>query len=175
MSQYWRIKERLGLGRGKTKTHCAGKIVSCDVARPWQNAATLLRAARPQEMFLKIFRNIFCAQDTKFVSFTNGASVAKRVNISETWSREQYCRHNVSSFCRPLGVGMGLRNSKMCARPVPVQGEELPQLHFAKTLATAQAADVAHRQGWVHSLAAQLRQGGLLSSCVLLPIVWKRR
>ena len=59
-------------------------IVSYDVARPWQNAATLLRAARTQEMFLKIFRNIFCVQDTKFVSVTNVACVAKRVNIWET-------------------------------------------------------------------------------------------
>ena len=31
--------------------------LSYNVARPWQNAATM-RAARTQEMFLKIFRNI---------------------------------------------------------------------------------------------------------------------
>ena len=31
-----------------------------DVASRWQNVATLLRAARTQEMFLKIFWNIFC-------------------------------------------------------------------------------------------------------------------
>ena len=37
-------------------------IVSSDVARPWQNAATLLRAARTQETFLKIFRNSFCVR-----------------------------------------------------------------------------------------------------------------
>ena len=46
------------LGPGKTRTHCGGNIVSCDVARSWQNEETLLRAARTQEMFLKIFRNI---------------------------------------------------------------------------------------------------------------------
>ena len=46
---------------GKTRTR-GGNVVSCDVARPWQNAATLLRAARTQEMFLKIFRNIFCVR-----------------------------------------------------------------------------------------------------------------
>ena len=40
--------------------------MSYDVARPWHNASTLLRAARKQEMFLKILRNIFCVQDTKF-------------------------------------------------------------------------------------------------------------
>ena len=33
------------------RTHCGGNIVPCDVVRPWQNAATLLRVA--QEMFLK--------------------------------------------------------------------------------------------------------------------------
>ena len=35
--------------------------VSCDVARSWQNAATLLRAARTQ-MFLKNSRNILCVR-----------------------------------------------------------------------------------------------------------------
>ena len=84
------------LGPGKTRTHCGGNIVSCDVARPWQNEATLLRAARTQEMFLKIFRNIFCVQDTNVVR------MAKRGHIWETWSRQQCCRHNVSSFCQPL-------------------------------------------------------------------------
>ena len=72
------------LGPGKTRTHCGGNIVSYDVARPWQNEATLLRAARTKEMFLKIFRNIFCVQDTKFVSDTNVARVAKRGHIWET-------------------------------------------------------------------------------------------
>ena len=43
--------QRSLLGPGKARTHYGGKIVSCDVARPWQNAATLLRAARTQEMF----------------------------------------------------------------------------------------------------------------------------
>ena len=71
------------LGPGKTRTHCGGNIVSCDVARSWQNEATLLRDARTQEKFLEIFRNIFCVQDTKFVSATNVARVAKRVNIWE--------------------------------------------------------------------------------------------
>ena len=33
--------------------------MSCDVARPWKNTATLLCSARTQEMFLKVFRNIF--------------------------------------------------------------------------------------------------------------------
>ena len=42
--------------------------------------------------FLKIFRNIFCVQDTKFVSDTNVARVAKsRGHIWETWSRQQRC------------------------------------------------------------------------------------
>ena len=88
------------LGPGKTRTHCGGNIVSCDVACPWQNEATLLPAARTQEMFLKIFRNIFCVQDTKFVSVTNVARVAKRVNIWETWSRQQCCSHNLGLFIR---------------------------------------------------------------------------
>ena len=82
--------------------YCGGNIVSFDVARPWQNAATLLRAARTQQTFLKIFRNILCVQDTKFASDTNVARVAKRVNIWETWSRQQFGRHNVSSFCQGL-------------------------------------------------------------------------
>ena len=61
--------------RVKTGTHRGGNIVSCDVARPWQNAATLLRVARKQEKFLKIF------SETSFVSATNVARVAKGVNI----------------------------------------------------------------------------------------------
>ena len=56
-------------------------------------AKTLLRAARTQEMFLKISRNIVCARV---------ARVAKRVNIQETRSRQQCCRHNVSSLYRRL-------------------------------------------------------------------------
>ena len=73
--------------------------MSCDVARPWQSEATLLRAARTQD-----FQKHFLCPDTKFVSETNVARVAKRGNIWETWSRQQCCRHNVSSFCRGLRV-----------------------------------------------------------------------
>ena len=94
------LKERaLPEGPGKTRTHGGGNIVSFyEVGRRRQNTATLLRAARTQEMLLKIFRNIFRVQDTKFVSATNVARVAKRGNIWETRSRQQCCRHNVSSF-----------------------------------------------------------------------------
>ena len=53
------IKHGKSIGPGKTRTHCGGNIVSCDVACPWQNTAKLLHATRPQEMFLKIFRNVF--------------------------------------------------------------------------------------------------------------------
>ena len=52
----------LGLGPGKTRTHCGGNIVSYDAARAWQNTATSLRAARTQEMLLKVFRNTFCVR-----------------------------------------------------------------------------------------------------------------
>ena len=47
----------------KTRTRCGGNIVFCVVACSWLNAATLLRAARTQEMFLKIFKNICCVQN----------------------------------------------------------------------------------------------------------------
>ena len=50
-----RGKEHYTLGPGKTRTHCGGNIVCYDVAPPWQDAAKLWRAARTQEMFLKIF------------------------------------------------------------------------------------------------------------------------
>ena len=84
-SHYPRAHPRLigDFSHNKTWTCCGGIIMSNDVARPWQNAATLLRAARTQEMFLKTFRNTFCVQDTKFVSATNVARVAKRVNNLE--------------------------------------------------------------------------------------------
>ena len=45
---------------------------------------------------------IFGVQDTKFVFATNVARVAKRVNIWQTWSRQQCCRHIVSSFWRSI-------------------------------------------------------------------------
>ena len=80
------------LGPRKTKTHCGGNIVSYDVACPWPNVATSLRAAWSQEMFLKIFRN------SLFVSATNVARATKRGNIWKTRSSQQCCRrHNVSS------------------------------------------------------------------------------
>ena len=73
--------------------------MSYDVACLWQNAATLLCATRTQEMFLKIFRNIFCIQDIKFVH------VAKKVNIWETRSPQQCCHHNkCPCFAGPLQV-----------------------------------------------------------------------
>ena len=82
-------------------------------ARPWQNEDTLwwqhcvLRccpsvAKRGNIVARRDFRNIFWVQDTKFVSDTNVAHMTKRGNIWETWSCQQCCRHNVSSFCQPL-------------------------------------------------------------------------
>ena len=53
------MRLRALLKPGKTRTQCGGNIVPCDVARAWRNVAILLRVARTQEMFLKIFRNIF--------------------------------------------------------------------------------------------------------------------
>ena len=65
----------------------------------------ILRAARTQQMFLKICRtDILWVLDTKFVSDTNVARVAKRIHIWDTWSRQQCFRHNVSLFCRGLKV-----------------------------------------------------------------------
>ena len=54
------------------------------VARPWENAAVLLRDTQIQEMFLKVFRNHFCVQDAKFVSAANVARVPKRVRLAST-------------------------------------------------------------------------------------------
>ena len=52
--------------------HCGGNIVSCDVARPLQNAAPLLHATQTQEVFLKILR-----PGHKFVSDINVTHMAK--------------------------------------------------------------------------------------------------
>ena len=61
------------------RTHCGGNNVSYDVARPRQNVATLLGALLTQEMFLKFYqKHLFIFQDTKCVSATNVARVAKR-------------------------------------------------------------------------------------------------
>ena len=62
----------------------------------------MLRAARTQEMFLKNFRNIFCVQDTKFVSAINAAARGKTVQKLRNMLAQQCDRHNVSTFCRGL-------------------------------------------------------------------------
>ena len=49
----------LVLGPDKTSAHCGGNIVSCDVARPWQNTATFLRAARTQGNVSEDFQKYF--------------------------------------------------------------------------------------------------------------------
>ena len=55
--------------------------VSYDVARSWQNAAKLLRAARTQEVVLKPLRNIsFSSKDTKFVSASNVERVSGKTS-----------------------------------------------------------------------------------------------
>ena len=90
------------LGPGKTRTHHDGNIVSCDVARLWQNAATLLHAARIDPRNVSEDFNSCVQNDTKFVSNTNVARMAKRVDICETWSLRQCFGHNDSSFGRPL-------------------------------------------------------------------------
>ena len=82
-----------------------GNIVSCDVARPWQNAATLLRAARTQEIFLKIFRNILCPGDKICIRHKCCARGKTSQHLGNMTSRQQCCRHNVSSFCRPQKLG----------------------------------------------------------------------
>ena len=90
---------------GKTRPQCGGNIVSYDVGRPWQNA----RAAQTQEMLLKIFRNIPCVQDTKFVSATNVARVAKRVNINfEIHHVSNVAAKMCPRFADPLRVYMAM-------------------------------------------------------------------
>ena len=76
------------------RQHC---VLRC--GKTWQHCCA---PRGHKKCFWSRFRNIFSVQDTKFLSPTNVARVLKRVNIRETWSRQQYCRHNVSSFCRPL-------------------------------------------------------------------------
>ena len=60
-----------------------------DVARLWQKAATLLRAARTQDMFLKFFRNIFCVPGHKIYvrdkCFTRGKT-KQQVGNRITWA-----------------------------------------------------------------------------------------
>ena len=66
-------------------THCGGNIVSYDVARPQQNAATL--CAPVFQHFLSPGGKIF---------------VRDKCCARETLSSQQCCRHNVSSFCGVL-------------------------------------------------------------------------
>ena len=105
------------LGPGKTRTHCGGNFVSCDVARPWQNAA-LLRAARTQQMFLKIFRNILCPGHKICV----GQKCCARGKTSQHLGNMitcQCCRHNVSSFCWGFSYLRGQRDGNPLWRSGP--------------------------------------------------------
>ena len=92
------------LGPGKTRTHCGGNIVSCDVARPWQNEAALLRAARrTQRNFSEDFQEQFLCPGHKIcVGHKCCARGKTRTRLGNMITRQQCCLHNVSSFCQPL-------------------------------------------------------------------------
>ena len=75
--------------------------MSCEVARPWQNVATLLRAARTQEMFLKIFRNIFCVRHEMLHKWQNESTFGKHDHVS-----------NVAATMCPRFAGPSLLPSK---------------------------------------------------------------
>ena len=62
---------------------------------------TLVIAARTQEMFLKILRNIFCVQDTKFVYTINVVRMTKRVTI---WEHEHVS--NIAATVCPRFAGL---------------------------------------------------------------------
>ena len=171
------------LNTGKTRTHCGGNIVSRDVARPWQNVATLLRAAQTQEMFLKIFNYILCVQDTKFVSATNVARVAKRVNIWETWSRQQRCRNNVSSFCRPLTLTslapFSFTDAQTFAREIAAV--RLPNLRYFCMYSVASECGVVCRRRYSIGIERKVRwychaltvllQGKLLNGTLMYTLI----
>ena len=77
---------------GKTRQHCC--------------------APRRHKKFFWRFSETFFVSRTQNGFDTNVAHVAKRGHIWETWSHQQCCRHNVSSFCRPHSHITGLNNSR---------------------------------------------------------------
>ena len=97
-------------------------------------------------MFLKIFRNIFCVQDTRLVSATNIARVAKPSNIWETWSRQQRCRHNVSSFCRPSSLPL---SSPAANRAWPTPASSRTSSHTHGELPPCPLWSAANSTTWV--------------------------
>ena len=68
--------------------------MSYNVAHLWQDTAILLHAVLTQEMFLK-FRNFFCVEDTKFVSATNVARMAKE----STFGRRAHVSNIAATMC----------------------------------------------------------------------------
>ena len=86
---------------GRTRTHCGGNIVFPSVAKRGNILARRADTINASEDFMKHF----CVADSKFVSSTNVARMAKRVNFC----LGKCCRHNVSSFCRPLRQSYRLR------------------------------------------------------------------
>ena len=80
------------------RTHCGGNVLSCVVARLWQNMATLLL-----KMFLKFFRNIHCV----------------RSKTSQHLGNMQRCCRNVSLFCGVIYIRINSSEVKWDASRIP--------------------------------------------------------
>ena len=93
LSYCWPLARRLTLhSKGPAKQGHIVAATFCPAVlsvrgKTWQHCC----APRGHKKCFWRFSETFCVQDTKFVSATNVARVAKRVNIWETWSRQQCC------------------------------------------------------------------------------------
>ena len=90
-------------GVGKTKTHCGGNFVPCDVARPCKTPATFVARRAYAIIVSEIFQNHFFVCRKQHLcppqmlrEWQNELTFGKHDHV------RQSCRHNVSSFCRDL-------------------------------------------------------------------------
>ena len=82
-------------------------FLSCDVARPWQNAATNIVARHMDtKMFLKIFRNSFCVQGTHELHVWYKSTTGKHDHVSNVPAT--MCPRFAGSWLRPVHMNTRL-------------------------------------------------------------------
>ena len=70
-------------GPGKIRTHCGGNIVLCDVAHPWQNAATFVaRRAGATNVSGRISETFYMSRTQMLCAWQNKSTFGKHDHIS---------------------------------------------------------------------------------------------
>ena len=170
---------RLAIPSGNVLTYSHSRPRHC-VLRcypPWQNAATLLRAARTQEMFAKIFRNIFVSRTQNLYDYPlqmlrawQNESTFEKLGPwrAAKWGHTVAAtlliatgRDHVAMFCRFVGLDVA---ATMCPRFSGAQ-ERQTAMTVQRKFCSIESCDFCH---WgVLFLAHGLRRAAIF--------VWKPR